>query len=243
MKTLSKILLATALLSSAAFTQAATVLKTATASFETEDRHLSGFDAIDAHGSFDVYVTQGGSESVKVDAPANIINQIETKVEGGVLKLGIKDHTSWNWGWNNAKMAVYVTVKDIRSINLTGSGDVYFKSGLRSNRLKLSIVGSGDMTGKVEAEALESSIVGSGDMRLSGRATTSVVSVHGSGDFTANALNTSETQVNLSGSGDAHVNVNTKIDASLSGSGDIYYSGNARQINSSKHGSGEIHHI
>lgn len=243
MKTLSAILLATALLSGGASCKAAQTSNNASYNFNTEDRHLSGFNAVDAHGSFDVYITQGGTESVKVEAPADIIKDITTTVSSGVLRLDTKNHTHWSWGGNNQKIAVYVTVRDVHSISLDGSGDLYFKEGIHTNRLKVDLTGSGDITGKVDVESLESTLDGSGDIKLSGHAANSKVRVHGSGDFTANSLATSQTEVNLDGSGDARVSVSNKIDVSLNGSGDIYYSGGAKQINTSKHGSGDIHHI
>jgi hypothetical protein len=245
MKSLSKILLATALLSGTGAVQTVNAATFASASaFDTQDRRLSGFNAIDATGSFDVIITQGNTESVRVEAPADVIDRITTEVRGGVLKLGTKRNSGWNWNWNdNNRMVVYVTIRNVIAVSLTGSGDVLFKNGLRAENMSLSISGSGDMSGRIEARSLESNISGSGDIKLSGRAGTSSISISGSGDYSAGSLTTEETAVRVSGSGDVHINANSKIDASMSGSGDVYYSGNARQVNTVKHGSGEIHHI
>ncbi|WP_462264548.1 head GIN domain-containing protein [Mucilaginibacter sp.] len=245
MNSLSKAFVIAALLSGTGVANAATTIRpatTVTAAFNTEDRHLTGFSAIDATGSFDVYVVQGNTESVKVEAPADVIDRITTKVEGGVLKLGMKNNSGWNWN-SNEHMVIYVAIKNVNAVTLTGSGDVFFKDGLRANSLRIRLSGSGDIAGKVETQELESSISGSGDIKLSGHARSSSISISGSGDYSASSLATDETAVRISGSGDVRVNVNTKIDASLSGSGDVYYSGNAKQINTSKHGSGEVHHI
>ncbi|MEO3407193.1 head GIN domain-containing protein [Mucilaginibacter sp. CAU 1740] len=211
----------------------------------TQDRHLSGFSAIDLAGSFDVYYTQGANESVKVEAPSDVIDKIITEVDGGVLKIYSKKGTNWDsWSWGkNRKMIVHVVSKDMTSINVAGSGDVYFREGISTNSLKLKVVGSGDMLGKVTVKNLESSISGSGDMKLSGRADNSRVTVVGSGDFTARELITVNTQVSIAGSGDATINASNKIDASVSGSGDVHYTGGARNISSSKAGSGDIERI
>ncbi|MBB3054902.1 head GIN domain-containing protein [Mucilaginibacter gotjawali] len=209
---------------------------------EIVDRHLSGFHAVDVAGSFDVYITQGSTESVKVEAPSDIISRIITEVDGGVLKIYNK-HDTFNWGdlWgHHKKIVVYVVAKNLNSISLTGSGDAFFKEGISSNALRLSISGSGDMTGRVDAKNLDCSITGSGDMKLSGRAETSGVSLVGSGDFTARNLLTVNCAVRVSGSGDAQVNVSERIDASVSGSGDIRYTGSAKVVNSRKSGSGDI---
>ena len=209
---------------------------------EIVDRHLSGFHAIDVAGSFDVYITQGSTESVKVEAPSNMMGRIITEVNNGVLRIYNK-HDTFNWGdmWgHHKKIVVYVVAKNLNSINLSGSGDAFFKDGIRAGNLKLSISGSGDMTGSVDAKNLDCSITGSGDMKLSGRAESSGVTLVGSGDFTARSLQTVNCAVRVSGSGDAQVNASERVDATVSGSGDVRYTGGAKLINSRKTGSGDI---
>jgi hypothetical protein len=208
---------------------------------DTEDRHLTGFNAVSVSGSFDVIITQGSTESVKVDAPSEVIGRIITEVEGGVLKIYTKRDSNFNWSWgNNKKMIIYVSIKDVNAISLAGSGDVYFKDGIKANSLKLKLTGSGDVSGKIDVRSVETNISGSGDITVSGRAETSAVSVVGSGDFTGQNLVTNTTSVRVAGSGDARVNASEKIEASVVGSGDIHYTGGAKNISSSKAGSGSV---
>ena len=243
MKSITKILLAAVLLTGTGYTYAkphSIVIKVNTA--EIVDRHLSGFNAVNVAGSFDVYIVQGSTESVKVEAPAEVMDHIITEVNGGELKIYNKND-KWNWGnwWgNHKKIVVYVTAKDLNSINLSGSGDVFFKDGISANSLKLRVTGSGDMLGKVNVKTLESSISGSGDMKLTGQAENSTVRVVGSGDFTARNLLTVSSSVRVSGSGDAEINASDKVDAAVNGSGDVRYTGAARNVSSSKTGSGDI---
>jgi hypothetical protein len=209
---------------------------------EVVDRHLSGFHAVDVAGSFDVYITQGASESVKVEAPADIIDHIKTVVENGVLRIYNKND-GFHWGdlfGHHQKIRVYVAIKDVNAISVTGSGDAFFKDGIHANSLKLNVSGSGDMTGRIDAKTLESDISGSGDMKLSGHADNSTVSVVGSGDFTARGLTTMSTTVHVSGSGDAQIYASDKVDASVAGSGDVNYSGHPKSVHKNKSGSGDI---
>lgn len=243
MRSLTKLLLAAILLSGTACTYAKSQHTTKTSVSKIEDRHLSGFNAVNLAGSFDVYITQGSTESVKVEAPDNVINHIITEVNGGVLKIYNKNDNGFHWGdmfGSHKRIVVYVTAKDLNSISVTGSGDMFFKEGIHTNALKLRVSGSGDLTGKVDVKILESSISGSGDVKLSGRAESSTVSVVGSGDFSARSLITVNTSVHVAGSGDASVNASSKVNASVSGSGDIRYTGGAKIVSSSKSGSGDI---
>ncbi|MFA6087667.1 head GIN domain-containing protein [Mucilaginibacter sp.] len=238
MRSLNKFFMVAALVAISSFTFAKANLVKA---FNSEDRHLSGFNAVSVAGSFDVYITQGSTESVKVDAPSDVIDRIITEVEGGVLKIYIKNNTDgMNWNFGKKKMIVYVSIKNVNAVSLAGSGDVYFKGGLRAPSLKLKLTGSGDLTGKVEVKSLETSVSGSGDITVTGRAENSNVSVVGSGDFTGQGLATTNTSVKVAGSGDARVNAADKIDASVVGSGDVHYTGAAKNVSSSKAGSGSV---
>ncbi|GAA4325624.1 head GIN domain-containing protein [Mucilaginibacter gynuensis] len=244
MRTLTKITLVAALLAGSTYTTFAknshhtAVSKPAQ---ETEDRHLSGFTAVAVAGSYDVFITQGSTESVKVEAPSDIIGRIITEVKDGVLKIYSKNDGNNGWNWSgNKKLIIYVTAKTIKAVSLSGSGDVYFKDGIKGDDLELKVVGSGDIAGKVNVKNLESSVSGSGDIKLSGSAENSTVKVVGSGDFTAGSLVTSYTIVKVAGSGDARVNASKKIEASVVGSGDVHYTGSVKDISTSKAGSGDI---
>ncbi len=242
MKSIAKILLAALLLGGATYTYAKTNPVVKVNSSDIVDRHLSGFNAINLAGPFDIYLTQGNTESVKVEAPSDMMSHILTEVNNGVLKVYSK-HETFNWGnlFRHKKIVIYVTAKDLNSINISGSGDIHFREGITANFLKLNISGSGDMTGKIEVKQLESSITGSGDMSLSGRANSAIVKIVGSGDYTARDLTTASTAVRVSGSGDAYIYASEKVDAAVNGSGDIHYSGNPKNVSKSKSGSGDIH--
>jgi Putative auto-transporter adhesin, head GIN domain len=244
MKSINTILLSAALLTGATYTYAmpAATVKVSDAANEIQDRHLSGFNAVDAEGSVDVYIVQGQTESVKVEAPADMMDHIITEVQGTTLRIHDKNSSGWHWGnWGtHKKIAVYVSVREIHEIGITGSGDVYFKEGIRANSLRIRVSGSGDVQGIVETKTLDCSISGSGDMKLAGHAEQSNVSVSGSGDYSARGLATQNTAVRVSGSGDANINVSNNLEAAVSGSGDVSYTGGAQHVVKSKSGSGDI---
>jgi hypothetical protein len=242
MKSLTKILLVAALITSVGYTYAKPV-KTikAKAYYDTQDRHLSGFNAVDIEGSFDVYITQGSAESVTVDAPADIMDHVVTEVNDGTLRIRDKRRNGWGGDWNNhKKVTVHVTVRDINAVGITGSGNVYFKDGLRAERLKIRVSGSGDAAGKIEVKNLDCSVSGSGNIKINGHADDSNVSVSGSGDYSGRELPTANTSVQVSGSGNASINASSSITAAVSGSGDVRYTGGAQHVTKSRSGSGDI---
>lgn len=241
MKSITKFLLAGLLVAGMAYTYATPKTPTPIQQ-KIEDRHLSGFHAIEVGGPYDVTISQGSTESVKVEAPEDIQPHVTTEVVNGVLKIYNKHNDMFHWGdiFRHKKILVYVSAKYLDSIIVSGSGDVAFKNGLHGDKMNLQVSGSGDVNGVLEVKELDTKISGSGDVKLSGHAETSAVRVSGSGDYSARGLITSNTDVHVSGSGDASIYASNKIDASVSGSGDINYAGNPKSVYKSKSGSGDI---
>lgn len=213
-------------------------------------RQVSGFNALQISGPFDVYIEQGNTEALTYKAPKEVLDRIVTEVEGHTLHIGNKHD---NWGWSNkswwsdkswwrhhAKIVVNITVKDLNSIKVSGSGGAFFDGGLATNSLKLTVRGSGNVHGKVAVTELESLISGSGNIRLSGTAGSSTSKVSGSGNFVAADLVTSTSTIRVSGSGNAKINATDKIVAGVSGSGDVRYKGDAKSVKSATSGSGNV---
>ncbi len=238
---LKPIVFAFLLTASGSLTFAGAVRVSAERSIETQDRKISGFHAIASSGSFDVIVSQGNTESVRVKADAEVINDVITEVKNGTLQIHSKNR---NWGmgnfWNNKKVTIYVEAKDLNSIGVSGSGDLRIENQFNTNSLELKLSGSGDFLGKVNVKTLEAAISGSGDFKIAGKADESNVAISGSGDFDGGGLITKSTAIRISGSGDASIYASEKIDASVSGSGDVRYSGHPKSVSKVVHGSGEV---
>ncbi len=231
------------LLATSSLTFAGSVkIPVAHSSIETQDRKLSGFHALASSGSFDVVLSQGNTESVRVKADADVINEVVTEVKNGTLMIHSKNNHSWGTGnfWNNKTVTIYVTAKDLNSIGVSGSGDLKIENQFNTNSLQLRLSGSGDFSGKVNVKTLEAAISGSGDFKIAGRADESNVAISGSGDFDGNGLMTKSTAIRISGSGDASIYASEKLDASVSGSGDIHYSGHPKSVSKIVHGSGDV---
>ncbi len=211
-------------------------------SIETQDRKLSGFHAIASSGSFDVVLSQGNTESVRVKADADVINEVVTEVKNGTLMIHSKNNHSWGMShlWINKTIIIYVVAKDLNSIGLTGSGDLKIDNQFNTNKLELRLSGSGDFQGKINVKTLEASVSGSGDFSIAGQADESTVAISGSGDFEGKNLITKTTAIRVSGSGDASIYASEKVEASVSGSGDVHYSGHPKSVSKVVHGSGDV---
>jgi hypothetical protein len=216
-----------------------------------EPRQLTGFSSIRIQGPFDVYVTQGAAESIKLDAPAEITADIITEITGSELNVHNKHDKWWLWGegnwlsekswWHYHRAAVYITAKDLNGIAVSGSGHIFLTNGITAaGTFKLTIRGSGKSEGKIDATAFTGSISGSGNITITGHADDSHIHISGSGSFNGDQFVTANSSVHVSGSGHADVNASNTVDAATSGSARVTYTGPATVINASRRGSGGI---
>jgi len=204
-----------------------------------DERQVSGFSGITISGRHNVYITMGNTESLRLEGDATAINEIETKVEDGVLKIRNKKQMntrSWN---NTGKVNIYIQAKSLNNLVLSGSGNVEVNGKVKSANLSNTISGSGSIAVNMDVENYNAVISGSGEISAKGYAKNSKITIAGSGDFDGRNLKTSNSSAKVSGSGDISIIADKQLDAVVSGSGDIRYSGNAA-VNSTKSGSGNI---
>jgi hypothetical protein len=250
MKTLLKLIFAALPVLCAVHTFGKPIFIAYSDSIVTVNRQLSGFSELKIGGPFEVHITQGQNESIKYQAPTELADRILVEVEGGTLKIRNK-HDNWGWGYNSwygeksvwrhaQKIVVYLSVKELNSIVVSGSGSAIFNEGITTKFLSVRTSGSGSIAGKIDVKKLDSHISGSGEIKLSGNAETSAVRVSGSGHFASRDLTTIRSAALVSGSGRVEVNASDKVDATVHGSGGVSYTGTAKVINSTKSGSGEI---
>lgn len=200
----------------------------------TEELNLADFDGIELSISADVVIKQGPVQEVIVEGKQNIIDELERDVKSGIWDIDIKGCVR-----DNKDMRIFITLPDITSLKLSGSGTIESENVLLVNDIDLGISGSGDMDLDLEADRIDAKISGSGEMNLDGLADHLDFEISGSGDLHGFGLETQSAIVEIRGSGDAEVFVNDNLDVKISGSGNVIYRGNPG-LNVKISGSGKV---
>jgi len=208
-----------------------------------EVRSVTGFTGIGLSISADVYLTQASDFKVEIEAPADYLQEIETVVDGDMLKIKTKNH--FNFSFKDKKVKVYISMPRVNALSISGSGDILAQTPIKTDDLKTKISGSGDV--KIEnlsAKNIELGISGSGDIYFAGSDVAEIASysISGSGDINNENLQCKKIEISVSGSGDIRVWAVDELKAKVSGSGDVYYKGRPI-IDAKTSGSGELQHI
>ena len=202
----------------------------------TESRTLdTSFHSIHASEGLDVYLTQGNSESIEVQADENLHDIIITEVKDGVLHI----HTDENIAHSSAKK-VMVEFDDIEKITSTSGSDVYSTNTIKADRLELKSTSGSDMELEIDAETIVCKATSGSDLRLSGTTNRfSAESTSGS-DIKAAKLKAKITDAKATSGSDITLYSSEELTAKATSGGDITYYGNPNKVNKSDNVSGSI---
>lgn len=207
-----------------------------TASFD-----LSNFDQVDLMGPDSIRVLPGPRFAVTAEGPQATLDQLDLRVEHGVLKVGRMAKKGWHWNTNKAAVHITITMPVVHGVTLSGAGDVDVLAPVKGDRFVADVSGTGDL--KIQSasvQAVEVHISGTGDVSLSGDADQLTLGVSGTGDVDARNLNARLARLDVSGVGDIRAHVSERVTGGISGVGDIDVTGGA-QCDMSSSGAGAVH--
>jgi len=192
---------------------------------QTETRTPGHFTKVHSGGSWEVILTEGNKEEIRIEAKGVSLDKVKTEIDGDVLSVGLV-----RGNYNNVKLKFYITYRELEGVRCSGSGEMEVTSPVEANAFYIGLSGSGDIImNTLEARELEASISGSAEIKIKGGAVDEAeFKQSGSGDFLAENLAIGELNVSKSGSGDTEVGDLGEISVRSSGSGDIIYSGSPR---------------
>jgi hypothetical protein len=205
----------------------------------TETRTTGDYEGIKCAGSMDYILVAGEEGKIKLEGESNLLKHIVTEIKNGNLVVKTEKGINLSPSWNKT-IKVTIPFKDISSVSLAGSGDLWNEDKISSTNFGVSLAGSGDVIINVDASSVKGSLAGSGDLTIKGSTNDLTAKLAGSGDIHGFGLQANNTTVSLAGSGDIEIVSNKSLKDRVSGSGDIDYKGNPDKEDTKVSGSGSI---
>jgi hypothetical protein len=200
-----------------------------------QERTVPAFNAIRISGAFDLILSQGPTQSVTVKADENLMPIIRTEVKGDEL---IIENTKPIH--NSHEMKVYVIVKELKKIDISGAVDMETAGKLTLDELTIDGSGASDSKMELDVRKLDIDCSGGSKLKFSGTATNVKMDVSGAVDIYAYDLLTETFHLNISGAGNAQINVSKELSAEISGAGSVRYKGKPEKISEDVSGAGSI---
>ena len=202
----------------------------------TEDRTVSGdFTEVRGSSGLDVYLSQGEENKIVVEADENLMQYIETDIENGKLIVT----TSHNIGHSESKK-VYVTYKQLNSIEASSGADVIGNSVIKSENLSLKSSSGAELKVEVFSKDLTAKTSSGSDMEISGKASSLNADASSGSELDAKELLVINCNAEASSGAGITVNVKEKLETHVGSGGNIDYYGNPISVNSNKSHSGSV---
>jgi len=196
----------------------------------TQDRATNEpFTEILASEGLDVYISQGETATIKVEADSNVIDLIATDIKQGELHI----HTTENIG--RATKTVYVSLPALTSIKATSGADVETQNTIRGANIRLSASSGADLSATLVANSINASTSSGASLKVSGESDNLTASASSGSDLVAAELMSRNVIADASSGAYVKVHAIEKLDANASSGGDVDYTGEAKvsQVKSS----------
>jgi hypothetical protein len=213
----------------------------------TESREVAGFERVEVCCGMELFLIQGNTESLKIEADDNLMDDIATSVVGNRLEIKYREMNNVSYQPSKA-VKLYLTVKDLRGVSISGGG--YFETEtISSESFDLALSGGSDAQigvlttgnvdvnisggGKLEANTIDGDQIvmgfsGGSDAQTETLKATSVnVGNSGGGAFEVDVCEVDRLDISLSGSSNAQIMDLTaqKLNLEASGGGVIRMAG------------------
>ncbi|MEN8250638.1 MAG: head GIN domain-containing protein [Bacteroidota bacterium] len=201
----------------------------------TETYEVEEFNRIEISGAFNIILTPSNDQIVKLEVDDNLVKFIDIEVRGNKLYVETDRRLDSRGGIN-----VKIPVKDLKGLSSSGASNIRTTDVIISNSLKFDLSGAGKMELELDAENVKIDLSGAGLVYLEGAAKLLDVDMSGAGSLEADALEAEDCTIDISGVGNAVVNVTGTLEAQVSGLGNVEYVGNPKSVKGDVSGIGEV---
>lgn len=185
-----------------------------------EVRQVKEFDQIEVSRGMNVYIAQGSPAKVVVIADNNLHEVIETKVEGGVLKVFVNENIRWA-----KEKKVMVTVEKLTRVESTSGSNVYSQNQFMAENLELSAGSGANLTMEVNAKSLKADCSAGANIHLSGMAKDAELEGSSGANLKGQELKTDNCKMRASSGANVYASVAVRLEAKASSGGNVNYYG------------------
>lgn len=203
----------------------------------TENRSIKNTSNIRVMGSINVELVADSSAKVEVVADENLLPYILTQPEEDWLIIKNKENVRLH---SEQKIKVIVHTYSLEAVEVLGSGNLKGSGKFENpSQILMRVAGTGSIQLALHTPKVKADITGVGNIYVSGETKNLSVQITGTGSFKGENLLSETADVDISGTGNAHVFADSLLNAEITGTGKIYYKGNAK-INSKITGTGKL---
>ncbi len=194
------------------------------------------FYSIEVKNSANVFITQGEEVTATVEeVEGEPYPDIRLTTKNRILTIDSEKNSK-----NDKPANVYITVKDLKKITLSGAGNITITNEIKSDQLEIINLGTGKINAVVNSKILKIKSSGSGDVSIAGKTNRSEIKMSGSGNLEAKNLKASICIVASTGSGNSTVDAEDDLTINITGSGNVYVVEYPEKMYGKSNGAGKV---
>lgn len=186
-----------------------------------QTRPVESFTRIDVSGGFEVMITGGAADEVKVEAPEGYQSYIHTDFHAGKLQVYVEDRVSSNF----SPKRLILTMKSLEGIEASGGCRVTGNGTFQADHMSIDVSGGTHVTLAMETGVLDCGASGGSQLDLSGSADAASENFSGASELHAFTLETTSTTIDASGGSTLDVRAKGSLHVDASGGSVIAYKG------------------
>jgi hypothetical protein len=191
---------------------------------ESKTFNERSFTRLDIKSQFNVYLTQENEEKIVVETYKNLMPYVVVEKRNQTLNVYLdKDLNRIKWNGKDEVLNVYISVKELEKVELSGACDLYLMSPLVTEDLKISASGASDLElNKINGKSIK-------------------IITSGASDIDNADLEAADIYINASGASDGNLEVVAKVlEMIASGASDFDISVDVDDLKISAHGSSDF---
>ena len=208
----------------------------------TETYAHADFTTVDVSYAFDAEIAPADEFSVAVTVDDNILENVDVRLDGETLRIGMKGNDSYR----NVTMDAAITMPALDHLKLSGASSATLGSFSSDEALKLELEGASrvdcsdmafesaifDLEGASRADCrdlttgeTEVALQGASNLTLTGLGGNADISAKGASKADLGGFPVANAKIKLEGASSATVNTDGMLDVDLAGSSDVRYLG------------------
>ena len=188
---------------------------------KTDIRELSGFSEIIAQGKFNLILTQGEKEGLRIETDENVIELFQTRLNGKTLYITMVADVRKTEALN-----IYISIKELNSIILLNDVSLKTENVIHFDKLSVFSGGMSQVEMELFATTLDLQMVDGTYAHLKGYAENFNAEIHDETELNAFDMQTDFCNVLSSGLTEVMVDAQKDLKLLVTGGSNLYYVGN-----------------
>lgn len=201
----------------------------------TERTPQADFSGIKVSIGIDLFIRQGSTNAITVEADENLHDLIITEVKDGILKI----YTDKNI-WKAKARKVYVTIEKLSFLKATSGSDVQSETIIKTNEISISANSGAAIEIEVEAESVATSASSGSDIKITGTTINHASNASSGSSIDAYDLKSDNTIAKATSGASINIYASKKMEGKATSGGNIDFKGNPAAINKEASSGGSV---